>query len=140
MADLTTIKFDGTRSMHEHEIRVHVPLPSISKDGNPPIVEPFNNEEHPMNNPQLHNEIIANESMDATPAEPTLRRSQRQRRSAISNYYMLYQLSKEENVGEGFVTKLLLSNLNGSSGPPHCPLGLGEDSTLPPPLSIAFVL
>uniref|UniRef100_A0A6N2M0Z2 Integrase catalytic domain-containing protein n=1 Tax=Salix viminalis TaxID=40686 RepID=A0A6N2M0Z2_SALVM len=77
------------------EIRVHVPLPSISKDGNPSIVEPFNNEDTPMNNPQLHNEIIANEPMDATPVEPALRRSQRQKRSVISNDYMLYQVESE---------------------------------------------
>ncbi|KAB5520609.1 hypothetical protein DKX38_024928 [Salix brachista] len=95
MADLTTIKFD-VQDVIIQEIRVHVPLPSISKDGKPPIVEPFNNEEHPMNNPQLHNEIIVNEPIDATPAEPALRRSQRQRRSAISNDYMLYQVESED--------------------------------------------
>ncbi|KAJ8621947.1 hypothetical protein MRB53_030476 [Persea americana] len=42
------------------EIKVPVPLPSIMKDvGNPPVVEPFNNEENPINDQQLHNEIIA---------------------------------------------------------------------------------
>ena len=79
------------------EIRVPVPLPSIPKDvGNPPVVEPFNNEENPINDQQLHNEIIANEHMDNAPEEPALRRSQRQRRSAISDDYMLYQIESEE--------------------------------------------
>ena len=79
------------------EIRVPVLLPSIPKDvGNPPVVEPFNNEENPINDQQLHNEIIANEHMDNAPEEPALRRSQRQRRSAISDDYMLYQIESEE--------------------------------------------
>ena len=34
--------------------------------------------------------------MDNAPEEPALRRSQRQRRSAISDDYMLYQIESEE--------------------------------------------
>lgn len=63
------------------EIRVPIHLPSIPKVvGNPPVVEPFNNDDNPINDQQLHNEIVANEHMDEAPEEPSLRRSQRQRR------------------------------------------------------------
>ncbi|RWR92156.1 Gag-protease-integrase-RT-RNaseH polyprotein [Cinnamomum micranthum f. kanehirae] len=79
------------------EIRVPIPLPSIPKDvGNPVVVEPFNNATNPINDQQLHNEIVANEHMDEAPEEPALRRSQRQKRSAISNDYILYQIESEE--------------------------------------------
>ena len=79
-----------------HEIRVPIILPSISKDiGNHPIVEPVHNEENPINDQQLHNEIITNHNVDEVPQELTLRRSQRQRRSAIPDDYMLYLIESE---------------------------------------------
>ena len=79
-----------------HEIRVSIILPSISKDtGNHPIVEHVHNEENPINDQQLHNEIITNHNVDEVPQELALRRSQRQRRSTIPDDYMLYLIESE---------------------------------------------
>ena len=70
------------------EVRVQVPLAcaSSSKVIVPSIVVPNNNEEEQHNNePMIHNEPIMEE-----PQEIALRRSQREKRSTISNDYVVY--------------------------------------------------
>ena len=79
------------------EIRINIPFPSISNVGNSPIVEPLSNEENPVNAHILHNENIANnDQVHEEQGEPALRRSTRERKSAISNDYVLYQVESEE--------------------------------------------
>ena len=68
------------------EIRVPIPLPSIPQVvENLSIVEPLDNEEHPINDQQLHNMIISNELMNEAPKELALRRSQIHMRLANSD-------------------------------------------------------
>ena len=77
------------------EIRVNSPLPLVSNVGNPPVVETLHNKENQLNNPPLHNENIANNEQEAH-EEPALRRSTRERRSVISDDYVLYQIESGE--------------------------------------------
>jgi len=70
------------------EVRVQVPLACASNNKviAPSVIVTNNNEEAQLNNePMIHNEPIVEE-----PQEVALRRSQRKRRSAISNDYVVY--------------------------------------------------
>jgi len=70
------------------EVRLQVLLACASSNKviAPLVVIPNNNEEEHLNNePMIHNEPIVEE-----PQEVTLRRSQRERRPAISNDYVVY--------------------------------------------------
>lgn len=81
------------------EFKVPISLPSIrTYVGDPPIVEPLNNDGTQIDDQQLHNEIISNEHVDEVPQEPALRRFYKQMRSIISNDYVLYQLEYEEGI------------------------------------------
>uniref|UniRef100_A0A1J3K4I8 Retrovirus-related Pol polyprotein from transposon TNT 1-94 n=2 Tax=Noccaea caerulescens TaxID=107243 RepID=A0A1J3K4I8_NOCCA len=80
---------DKVQEVIIQEIRVNIPLPLAPEVGNPPVVEPFDNEENPVNDHPLHDENIANNEL-VVQEEPALRRSTRERRSAIPDDYMLY--------------------------------------------------
>jgi len=76
------------QNMEIKEVRVQVPLTcaSNSKVSIPLDVVPNNNEEEQHNNESMiQNELILEE-----PQEVALRRSQRERRSTISNDYVVY--------------------------------------------------
>ena len=77
------------------EIRVNIPLPLVPNVGNPPVVEPLHSEENQFNDPPLLNENISNNEHEAH-EEPSLRRSTGERRSAISDDYVLYQKESGE--------------------------------------------
>ena len=59
------------------------------------VVEPLHNEENQLNDPPRLNENIANNEHEAH-EKPALRRSTRERRSAISDDYVLYQIESGE--------------------------------------------
>jgi hypothetical protein len=72
------------------EVRVQVPLPITSKENVvPTIVQSFDNVEQVIDQ-SLHDEIITNESIIEELQGIALRRSQRERRSAISDDYVVY--------------------------------------------------
>jgi len=74
-------------------VKVHLACASNSKVI-APLVVPNNNEEEQHNNePMIHNEPIVEESH-----EVALRRSQRERRLAISNGYVVYLLETRINL------------------------------------------
>ena len=82
---------DNLQNVDVQEVRVQVPLPITSNEiVVPTIVEQPNNVEQQINEPPLHNEILDNEHVIEEPQEVPLRRSQRERKSAISNDYMVY--------------------------------------------------
>jgi len=84
------------RDVEIKEVKMQVPLTcaSSSKVIAPSVVLPNNNEEEQHNNePMIHNEPIVKE-----PQEITLRRSQRERRPAISNDYVVYLHEIETNL------------------------------------------
>ena len=73
----------------------------------PSIIVPNNNEEEQHNNePMIHNEPIVEE-----PQEVTLRRSQRERRSAISNDYMVYLHETETDLSINDNDQILFSQV-----------------------------
>ena len=70
---------------------MQVPLPITSKEiVVPTIVESFDNVEQQINDQSLSNEIITDEPIMEEPQQSTLRRSQRERRPAISDDYVVY--------------------------------------------------
>lgn len=56
----------------------------------PIVVEIINEFQEQINNPVPHNEVVNNKLMAAEQQEIALRRSQRQRRSVISDDYIVY--------------------------------------------------
>ena len=54
------------------------------------VVEQPNNIEQQINEPSLHNNMVTNEQMVEELQGVALRRSQRERRSAISDEYVVY--------------------------------------------------
>ena len=86
---------EASQNVEIKEVRVQVPLTSASTSRIfvPYTVEPHNNqEEQQINDPEVNNEPIVEQSQ-----EIVLRRSQRERRSAISNDYVIYlQESKND--------------------------------------------
>jgi len=56
------------------------------------LMKPHNNQEEQINNPEVNNELVLK-----NPQEIVLRRSQREKKSAISDYYVVYlQESKND--------------------------------------------
>ena len=78
-------------------MRVQIPLTCTSnKVVVLQVVEPINNhEEQQINDPITHNEIETNESVIEEPQQIALRRPQRERKSAISNDYVVYLQESE---------------------------------------------
>ena len=90
------------RNVEIQEVRVQVQLPlSSSKVVVPPIVDQLNNgQDQQMSEQATHNEYNVNESTLDKPQEIALRRSQRERRSAISDDYVVYlQESEFDDLG-----------------------------------------
>ena len=73
--------------MEIKEVRVQVPLTSTSTSRIvvPLVDEPHNDQEEQINDPKVNNELVI-----VQPQEIVLRRSQREKRSAISNDYVVY--------------------------------------------------
>ena len=63
------------------------------------IVESFDNVEQQINDQSLSNEIITNEPILEEPQQSTLRRSQRERRHAISDDYVVYLQESDYDIG-----------------------------------------
>nr|KYP40054.1 Retrovirus-related Pol polyprotein from transposon TNT 1-94 [Cajanus cajan] len=89
------------RKVEIQEMRVQVPLTCISnKVVVPQVIEPINNhEEQQTNDPITHNEVEVNEPIVEEPQQIALRRSQRERRSAIPNDYVVYLQESENDLG-----------------------------------------
>ena len=84
------------RNVEIKEVRVQVPVTcaSSSRVTVPLIAAPQHNEEEQQNNePVIHNEPVVEE-----PQEVALRRSQRERRPAISNDYVVYLQESEADL------------------------------------------
>jgi len=79
------------------EVRVQVPLTSTftSSIVVPNVVEPLNNDEEQ----QINGHEVNNEPILEQPQEIVLRRSQRERKSAISNDYVVYLQESENDLG-----------------------------------------
>ena len=69
---------------------VQVPLPIASNKVISIVIEQFDNDGQQTNQQPLHNEIVTYEPIVEEPQGVTLRRSQRKRRLAIPNDYMIY--------------------------------------------------
>lgn len=81
------------------EVRVQVPLPITSKENVvPTVVQSFDNVEQVIDQ-SLHDEIITNESIIEESQGIALRRSQRERRSAISDDYVVYLQEFDFDIG-----------------------------------------
>ena len=61
----------------------------------------LNNVEKQINEPLLYNEMLTNEEVVEEPQEVTLRGSQRERQSVISNDYMIYLHEFDFDIGTG---------------------------------------
>ena len=83
------------------EVWVHIPLPiTFSKVVVPPIIEQFNNyQEQQMNDFITHNNDIIDEPTIDEPQEIVLRKSQRQRKFAMSNNYVVYLQESKFGLG-----------------------------------------
>lgn len=81
------------------QVGYKVPLPiALPNVVIPTIVEQHDVMEQQTNN-QPHNKIVTNEEIVEQPQEIALRRSQRERRSAISNDYVVYLQESEFDIG-----------------------------------------
>ena len=79
---------------------MQVPLPITSKEiVVPTIVESFDNVEQQINDQSLSNEIINNDPIMEEPQQSTLRRSQRERRPAITDDYVVYLQESDYDIG-----------------------------------------
>lgn len=79
-----------TRNVIIQEERVQILLPSTSNQiVVPPVIEPSNKEEQ-LNDQQLPIKVITNEQIIEEPQGIAIRRSQRKRRFAISDDYVVY--------------------------------------------------
>lgn len=84
------------RNVEIREVRVQIPLPcTYSKIVVPEVVPPSNQQEQHNNIAILHNENIINESAVDVPQEVALRKSQRQRRNAISDDFWYIYMSRK---------------------------------------------
>jgi hypothetical protein len=63
------------------------------------VVEQPNNIEQQINEPSLHNNMVTNKQMVEEPQGVALRRFQRERRSAISDEYVVYLQESDFNIG-----------------------------------------
>jgi len=84
---------EASRNVEIKEVRVQVPLTSTSTSRIvvPLVDEPHNDQEEQINDPEVNNEPVVDQ-----PQEIVLRRSQREKRFAISNDYVVY-LQESEN-------------------------------------------
>jgi hypothetical protein len=91
---------DNLRNVDIQEVRVQVPMPITSnKIVVPIVVEQPNNIEQQINEPSLHNNMVTNEQTVEEPQGVALRRSQRERRSAISDEYVVYLQESDFDIG-----------------------------------------
>jgi hypothetical protein len=91
---------DNLRNVDIQEVRVQVPMPITSnKTVVPIVVEQPNNIEQQINESSLHNDIVTNEKMVEEPQRVALRRSQRERRSTISDEYVVYLQEFDFDIG-----------------------------------------
>lgn len=89
-----------TKEVVIQEVRVHVPSPMpYTEVVVPTHAEPLSDVEQQINDQPLHNETITNENVVEEPQEITLRRSQRERRSAISHDYVVYLHESDFDTG-----------------------------------------
>ncbi|KAL1565130.1 hypothetical protein AAHA92_07386 [Salvia divinorum] len=90
----------NTRNAVISEIRVEFPLPLFSQELSVPnIVEQPNNIEHLNDQPLNVDAEVIEENVVEPPPEVSLRRSQRERRPAISDDYMVYLQESEFDIG-----------------------------------------
>ena len=91
---------DNLRNVDVQEVKVQVPLPITSNEiVVPTIIKQPNNVKQQINEPLLHNEMLTNEQVVEEPQEIAFRRSQRERKSAISNDYMVYLHGYDFDIG-----------------------------------------
>lgn len=79
------------------EVRVQVLLPYASSKVVPKVVWPNNQQVQQINDPTTHNNVEVNEPTKDEPQEVELRRSERQKRSAIFDDYLIYLHELEIN-------------------------------------------
>ena len=85
------------RNVSIQEARAEIPLPMTSKVVVPAVIAQHNNgQEQHINDQTLHHEDVNN---DPIVDEPQLRRSQRERKSAIPNDYVVYLQESEVDLG-----------------------------------------
>jgi hypothetical protein len=92
-------RYDKPLNVVIQEIGVQVPLPITSKEVVPTIVESFDNVEQQANDQSLHDDIITNEPIIKESQQITLRRSQREWRSAISDDYVVILHGSDFDIG-----------------------------------------
>jgi transposase InsO family protein len=91
---------DKLQNVVIQEVRVQVPVPMASKEIVVPIIdEQPDNIEQQINEPPLHNEAVTNEPIVDGPQEVVLRRSQRVKRSVISDDYVVYLQEFDFDIG-----------------------------------------
>ncbi|KAM1019856.1 hypothetical protein ACFX2I_041197 [Malus domestica] len=100
---LKVVKSMGAKKPKElviNEVRVQIPTPIITKQVVVPAhVEPLDNVEQQINDHLLQNEIITNENVVEEPQEIALRRSQGERKRAISDDYVVYLQESDVDIG-----------------------------------------
>jgi hypothetical protein len=90
---------DKPQNVVIQEVRVQVPLPITFKENVvPTVVQPFDNVEQVIDQ-SLHDEIITNEPIIEESQGIALRRSQRERRSVISDDYVVYLQESDFDIG-----------------------------------------
>ena len=73
------------------EVRVQISVPKTSTIVVPELVsQPNKDQEQQINDSTLHNENVNSEPMVVEPQSTILRRSQRERRSSITDDYVVY--------------------------------------------------
>ena len=84
----------GSDQMHNvsiQEVRVQISMPKTSTNFVPELVnQPNKDQERQINDSTLHNENVNSEPMVVEPQSTILRRSQRERRSSITDDYVVY--------------------------------------------------
>ena len=82
---------DQMRNVSIQEIRVQISVPKTSTIVVPELVsQPNKDQEQQINDSTLHNENVNSEPMVVEPQSTILRRSQRERRSSITDDYVVY--------------------------------------------------
>ena len=92
-----TSESEASQNVKIKEVRVQVPLTSTSSSSIvvPNVVGPLNDEEEQ----QINGHEVNNEPIVKQPQEIVLRRSQRERKSGISNDYVVYLQELENDLG-----------------------------------------
>ena len=94
---------DNLRNVDIQEVRVQAPMPiTLNKIVVSIVFEQPNNIQQQINELSLHTNMVTNEQMVEKPQGVALRRSQRERRSAISDEYVVYL--QESNFDIGSIT------------------------------------